>query len=818
MADAVKIWGSNTKQSVITMKFTLSWLKRHLDTKASLDEICEKLTAIGLEVEGVEDPGATFAPFSVALIEKAEPHPDADKLKLCHVKTVNGEFQVVCGAPNARAGMKGIFAPEGSYIPGLDVTLKKAKIRGVESCGMMVSEKEMCLSDEHKGIIEVDDNLELGTPMAEVFGLNDPVIEIALTPDRADCAGVYGIARDLAAAGLGALKPLEAAPVQGGDKGPVGVSIEDNEGCPLFLGRYIAGVKNGPSPEWLQRMLKAVGLRPISALVDITNLMTHGYARPMHVYDADKLQGDIVVKAANAGDSLEALDDKSYEAAQSAVAITDNSGLIGFGGIIGGVSTGCEADTVNVFVEAAYFKPERIARAGRDMGVSSDARYRFERGVDPEFTAAGMEIATTLILEICGGQASEVITAGSAPEWKRSYDYAPDYVRKLIGVDVAADKQKEILQKLGFEIAEKGNVWSVTPPSWRGDVFGKADIAEEVIRIIGYEHIPSISVRSENCVPASAETLTLSRVRQARTALAARSLHECVTWSFMDDKIAERFGGNDNADSLALKNPISSELSCMRPSILPNLVQAAGRNADLGNGNVALFEVGPAFKSSKPNGQDIVAAGIRYGQVGDRHWADKNAARGVDVFDAKADALAALEAAGAPAANARISRDAPDYYHPGRSGALRLGKNVLAYFGELHPGVLDEMGVKANACGFEVFLENIPEARRKNGTEKPLLVLPSLQPLSRDFAFLVDENVPAEDILRAAFSADKTFISDASIFDVYQGKGVPDNKKSVAMSVDIQPQDVSLTDEDIEEISKKIITEVQQKTGASLRT
>jgi phenylalanyl-tRNA synthetase beta chain len=494
------------------MKFTLSWLKRHLDTDATLEEISDTLTAIGLEVEEITDPGRDFAAFSVAYVENAEKHPDADKLQVCTVQTADhGVVQVVCGAPNARAGMKGVFAPDGSYIPGLDVTLKKTKIRGVESCGMLVSEKEMCLSEDHKGIIEVDDKYEIGTPMAEIFGLDDPVIEIALTPNRADCAGVRGIARDLAAAGLGTLKPLDYPAAKGGFKSDIDVKIDNAEGCALFIGRMVKGVKNGPSPDWLQKQLKAVGLRPISALVDITNFINLDHARPLHAYDADKLKGDIVVSRAKGGETLEALNDKTYTLINGDITINDDSGVLGLGGIVGGVSTGCEDDTANVFLECAYFSPEIIARTGRDLGVMSDARYRFERGVDPEFTREGMEIFTAMVLEICGGEASELVVAGDVPEWKREIEYDPAYCKQLIGIDVAEKRQHDILAALGFEV----NGSKITPPSWRGDVFGKADIAEEIARIAGFDEIPSISVEGP-VVPVAAETALGASMRRAR--------------------------------------------------------------------------------------------------------------------------------------------------------------------------------------------------------------------------------------------------------------------------------------------------------------
>jgi len=798
------------------MKFTLSWLKRHLDTNASLDEICKTLTDIGLELEDLDNPAEKFAAFKVAYVEKAEQHPNADRLKVLHVKHADGETDLVCGAPNARAGMKGIFAPEGSYIPGSDMVLKKANIRGVDSVGMMVSEREMGLSDEHEGIIEVDDSYEIGTPMADVFGLDDPVIEINLTPNRADCAGVRGIARDLAAAGLGTLIGQEegaVAPAEADDNAPRGalVTIDNEEDCPLFLGRMIRGIKNGQSPQWMQTYLKAIGLRPISALVDITNFMTHDQCRPLHVYDAAKLQGDIRVGNAEGGEELEALDDKTYKLNAGDVTINDDRGVIGLGGIVGGVSTGCDEGTVDVFLESAYFRPMRIARSGRDLGVESDARYRFERGVDPEFTYTGLEMATRLILEICGGEAGAVVQAGAVPDWKRVIEYDHSYVEQFMGFDVPATEQQAILEALGFAI----DGTHITPPSWRGDVEGKADIVEEVARITGYDKIPAVSVQAEGLSVQGAETATGARIRKSRTALASRGMSECVTWSFMKKDRAALFGSNDN-EGLALTNPISSELDQMRPSILPNLIEAAANNADRGYGDVALCEVGPVFRSSKTDGQDMVAAGIRAGSYNPRHWAPEENNRAVDVYDVKADALAALEACGVVTGGLQITTDAPDYYHPGRSGVLRQGKNVLAIFGEIHPLVKEELDIKQAVCGFEVYLENIPEARKK-GTAKKLLKLEPLQPVQRDFAFIVDENVKAEDIAKSAAAADKKLISDAVVFDVYAGKGIEEGKKSIALNVTIQPKDKTLTEEDFEALSESIIANVNKKTGGVLR-
>ena len=796
------------------MKFTLSWLKEHLDTDASLQEITDKLTALGLELEGVEDPREKFAPFKVAYVEKAEQHPDADRLRVCIVDTGEEKVQVVCGAPNARTGMKGVFAPAGSYVPGTDLFLKKGKIRGEESNGMLVSEREMGLSDEHDGIIDLPEDTPVGTPFTEIFGMDDPVIDIALTPDRGDCAGIRGIARDLAAAGLGTLKPLDTSAVKGNGASPVNVHIEAKDHCPLFMGRLIKNIENKQSPTWMQNRLKAVGLRPISALVDITNYVSLDLCRPLHVYDADLLKGDITVRLSKDGEEFDALNDKSYTTKDGMCAITDESGLLGLGGIVGGVSTGCTESTKNVFLECAYFNPDSTARTGRDLQVDSDARYRFDRGVDPEFVATGVEVATSLIMELCGGEPSDVVKTGDVPEWKHKIDFDPAYTKKLSGMDVPEDQQRKILEDLGFTL--NGN--KAMPPSWRSDVHGKADLVEEVIRVIGYDNIEVVSVRSEHAISDSAETVGITRARMARNALAARGMSECVTWSFLQKDLAKQFGSNDNGneDNLTLSNPISSDLDQMRPSILPNLIQAAMKNADHGNGNTALFEVGPDFQSAKVDGQRSVAAGLRFGALANRHWSGAESSRDTDVFDAKADAIAALEAAGAPTGNLQVARSAPDHYHPGRSGALTLGKNVLATFGEIHPAILEEMDLKSPLAGFEVFLDNIPGAKKK-GTNKALLNIPQFQPVERDFAFIVDENVEVESLVRAAKGADKNLIVRVDVFDIYQGKGVEDGKKSVAVNVVLQPVKQTLTDSEIEGLSKKVIDAVAAKTGATLR-
>ncbi len=806
------------------MKFTLGWLKDHLETDLPLAALSEKLTALGLEVESVTDRAALYAPFRVAYVEKAEKHPDADRLKVCVVDTGKEKLQVVCGAPNARAGMKAVFAPAGSFIPGTGVELKKGVIRGQESNGMLVSEREMGLSDEHTGIIDVAADVAVGTPFAGLYGLDDPVIEISLTPNRADCAGVRGIARDLAAAGAGKLKPLDEKAAKGGFKSTVGVELrfandKNNTPCPLYVGRYIKGVKNGPSPRWLQDRLKAIGLRPISALVDITNYVSYDLCRPLHVFDADRLKGGIHVRPAKKGESFRALNGKDYTLEDGMTVIADDDGVLGLGGIIGGEASGCTEASVNVYLECAYFDPAGIARTGRALQIDSDARYRFERGVDPAFTVPAAEIATRLILEFCGGTASETVIAGKVPSWAHVIDYSPAFTAKLAGLAVEEKEQKAILEALGFTIKTGKQSWQITPPAWRGDVLGAADIVEEVVRVHGFDKLPATPVTKNHTLTRGAETPELTRQRRARAVLASRGMNECITWSFMPSAKAALFGANDHpgATALTLANPISADLDRMRPCVLPPLIEAAQRNKARGFANVALFEIGPAFINASPDGQRTVAAGLRQGAFGPRHWADGDTSRAADAFDVKADALAVLKACGMPLEGLQITRDAPSWYHPGRSGALRMGRDVLAYFGEIHPGLRDTLDAALPLSMFEVFIDSLPALRKKAGTAKTLLQLPELQPVARDFAFLVDGSVESEALIRAIRGTERDLIAQVDIFDVYTGKGVPEGKKSVAISVILQPRDKTLTDADLEAVAKKITDTVAAKTGGVLR-
>jgi len=798
------------------MKFTLSWLKEHLETKATLAELRDGLTMLGLEVEGITNPAETLKGFVVGYVVEAVQHPNADRLRLCRVDTGSGLVQVVCGAPNARTGMKGIFAPTGSYIPGTDMTLKASKIRGEESNGMLCSVRELQLGDDHSGIIDLPAEAKTGAPAAEALGLDDPVIEIKVTPNRGDCLGVHGIARDLAAAGLGTLKPVKADKIAGSYKSPIkwthGYEAKPDSPCPIVVGRHFRGLKNGPSPDWLQRRLKAIGLRPISTLVDITNLVTFDLNRPLHVFDARKLSGDLVMRQAREGEQILALDGKTYTLDPSISVIADEKGVHGIGGIMGGEDTGVREDTTEVFLEAAYFQPIGIAASGRKLGILSDARYRNERGIDPESCGWGAEAATRLILELCGGETSEIVSSGVMPNWRRSYTLRADRVKTLTAIDVPARETAEILSKLGFTVEGSGP-WTAAVPPWRPDIVGEADLVEEVTRVHGFDSIPTTSLPRLSPTSKPVRDALQRRVPQARRALGSRGLVEAVTWSFLPLKQAERFGGG-GAD-LRLLNSIASELDTMRPSILPNLVEAAARNEARGLADPALFEVGPQYKDATPGGQRTVAAGIRHNMAVPRNWAGP--ARAVDAFDAKADALAVLAAIGAPVDNMSAQGGAPDWYHPGRSGAIKLGDRVMAHFGELHPEITTAAGLRGPVAAFEVFLDAPPLPKAKATKARPKLVLSPFQPVERDFAFLVDDSVEAEKIVRAVRNADKALIAGARVFDLYAGKGVAEGKKSIAIAVTLQPVERTLTDAEIEAVSAKIVAQVAKATGAVLR-
>jgi phenylalanyl-tRNA synthetase beta chain len=790
------------------MKFTLNWLKQYLETDASLEQIVEKLTALGLEVECVVDKAADLAPFQIAKILEAIPHPDADKLRVCQVETGTGQLQIVCGAPNARAGINVVLAPVGSVIPANGMVIKASKIRGVESNGMLCSAEELGLGGDATGIIEMPAcNDNIAKKYAQLAGLDDPMIEIAITPNRGDCLGVYGIARDLAAAGLGKLKPISADKIAGTFKSPIAVKIEDEKECPMFVGRYFKNVKNGASPEWLKNRLSAIGVKSISVLVDITNYIAFEFGRPLHVYDAKKLSGDLVVHSAKAGEKLHALDDKEYALDSGMTVVSDKQNAQALGGVIGGMASGCADYTTEVFLEVALFNHVSVAKSGRKLDIITDSRYRFERHVDPAFVLPAAEIASKMILDLCGGEASELVIAGREPAWQRTIDFDFSFVKKRGGIDISTSESKKILESLGFKVS--GNKISV--PSWRPDVSIKEDLVEEIVRVYGYDKLPMLDLPQSASNFEAVLSPAQKRVSAVRRKLASNGMVEAITWSFMKCEAAKLFGGNNAA--LNLQNPISNDLNYMRPSILPNLIEAIGRNSTRGYDNLAFFEIGLIFENTSPEGQKQVATGVRSGKAAQKDI--YGAARDVDAFDAKADCFAALEAAGAPVTNLRISTDAPAWYHPGRSGVLKLGKAVLAVFGEIHPQILKDLDVKGPIVAFEVYLKEIPTAKAKKKA-KPKLEFSEYQSSSRDFAFLIDENVTADEILRAVSGVDKKLIEDVSLFDVYQGKGTPEGKKSVAISVRIQADDHTLTESEIEGIAKKII-EAVGKLGGVLR-
>ena len=793
------------------MKFTLSWLKDFLDTNASVDEIAERLTAIGLEIEEVVDPLAAVKDLIVVSIDECVAHPDSDHLHVLKVNTGKELVQIVCGAPNARAGMKGILARPGDYVPAFGDKLKAGKIRGVESFGMMCAEDELGVGPDHTGIIECPEDAVVGASITTVYP-SDPVFDVSITPNRGDCMSVYGIARDLAAAGLGTLKTPKHNVTVCAFKSDVKLSNEATEiGAPFFTLREIRGVKNGASPKWMQDRLTAVGLRPISALVDVTNYFNITFGRPLHVFDADKVKGQITVRSARDGEKLTALDGKEYALSDGMVVIADENGVESIAGIMGGEASGCEESTTRVLLESAYFTPESIAKTGQKLILTSDSRQRFERGVDPASTIPfGADMAAQMIAELCGGECSELIVTGKEPERPAPIAFDPHRVEKLCGVDVPADTCKEILEKLGCVVKPDGNLFSVVRPTWRSDISGSHDLVEEVLRIYGYDKLPEIALPRPNGVHGILQPKQRREV-SVRRAMANRGGCQTITWSFMSSKDAVPFR---TKDAVLIANPISADLNEMRPNLLPNLVSAARSNITKGTFDGCLFEVGPQFFGFKPMEQETVACQLRFGQATPRHWAV--AQRPVDVFDAKADALAALDAAEAPQ-SVQIVREAPAWYHPGRSGAVKIGKTVLAYFGELHPKILKAMDVKTTVCACEVFLDRLPPAKKKNGKGVKTLKLSAFTPIFRDLAFLVDRKVDADKIVSAAKNTDKVLITDVSVFDLYEGEALGD-KKSVAIQLTIQPVEKTMTDEEIESVCRRVVGAVGVATGATLRS
>ena len=801
------------------MKFTLSWLKQHLDTDEPVEKLANKLTMIGLEVERIEDKAKALAPFSIARVISAEPHPNADRLRVCIVDTGHGAapVQVVCGAPNARAGLVSVFSPPGTFIPGKNITLGVGTIRGVESRGMLCSAAELELSEDHDGIMELPADAPIGAGYVEWAQLGDPLFEINLTPNRQDCTGVHGIARDLSAADMGKFRDPAVKPVKGEFPCPVHVTVEDATLCPGFALRLVGGLRNGPSPQWLQTRLTSIGLRPINALVDITNFMTYDRGRPLHVFDAAKVAGHLVVRQARDGETLLALDGRTYALDPGVCVIADDHGVESLAGIMGGEASGCSEQTTDVLIESALWNEINIAQTGRKLGINSDARYRFERGVDPAFMVPGLEMATRLVLELCGGTASETIVVGNAFGEDRVIDFPLNEVKRLAGIEVALPEMKRILGHLGFMMAGSGPVVKIAVPSWRTDVHGKADIVEEIVRMVGVDKVPMTPFERGEAPRKPILTPIQRRTRRARRALAARGMVEAVTWSFIARPAAEWFGG-DGSD-LTLANPIASDLSEMRPSLLPGLVLAAQANSDRGFSDLALFEVGQVFKGDQPQDQLTAAAGVRHGFASSkgigRNWSGSALA---DALDAKADAFAVLASIGAPMQALQIVPGGANWLHPGRSATIQIGpQNILGYFGELHPRTLEALGADGPLLAFEVILDRIPDARQKSTRAKPLLELSAFQPVSRDFAFIVDRGVRAGDIVRSAQAADRKLIADVTVFDVYEGKGIDDGKKSIAIAVTIQPREKTLTDQEIDAIAGRIVAEVTKKTGGTLR-
>ncbi|QDI76896.1 MULTISPECIES: phenylalanine--tRNA ligase subunit beta [Leisingera] len=797
------------------MKFTLSWLKDHLDTDASVEEITDALTDLGLEVEGVVNPADVLKDFTLGYVKHAEKHPDADKLRVCKVDTDEGELQIICGAPNAREGITVVVCKPGMYVPGLDITIGVGKIRGIESFGMMASERELELSEEHDGIIELPSGA-VGDKFVDWLAENDPakvdpVIEIAITPNRPDALGVYGIARDLAARGLGTLKTRAFEAIPGDFDSPIKVTIDEDtlDGCPLFAGRVIKGVKNGPSPQWLQDRLTAIGLRPISALVDVTNFFTFDQNRPLHVFDAVKVSGSLRVHRAQGGETLVALDEKEYTLGAGHMVISDENGVESIGGIMGGAATGCTEDTVDVFLESAFWDHVQIAMAGRALKINSDARYRFERGVDPEYTIEGLHRATQMILDICGGEPSEMVIAGDVPDHSRAYKLDSGRVQSLVGMEIPESDQRQTLTRLGFRL--EGNMAHV--PSWRPDVQGEADLVEEVARIASLTKLQGKPLpRLTDGIPKPVMTPQQRRQQMARRTCASLGYNEIVSYSFIDKASAALFGGGDDATMLA--NPISSEMSHMRPDLLAGLLQAAARNQARGFMDLALFEAGPAFTGGEPGEQVNQIAGLLVGRTGPKDV--HGASRAVDLYDAKADAEAVLAAIGAPA-KVQILRDGAAWWHPGRHGRICLGpKKTLGVFGELHPKVLKEMGIKGAAVAFTIFPDEVP-LPRKSGATRPALAISDLQAVERDFAFVVDADVEALTLVNAAAGADKALIEDVRVFDEFIGGSLGEGKKSLAITVRLQPSDQTLKEKDIEAVSEKIIAKVTKATGGTLR-
>ena len=797
------------------MKFTLSWLKDHLDTDKDLDTIVEKLTNIGLEIESVEDKSKTYSDFTVAEVLKTEKHPDADRLKVCTVKSINGTFQVVCGAPNARQGMKGIFAPENSFIPGTGVKLKKSKIRGVESCGMLVSEREMGISDEHEGIIEVASKYNLGEKFIEVFNLDDPVIEINITPNRGDCLSIRGIARDLAASGLGKLKENTLIKnIEGTFDSPVKweKDFKDDEEyiCPGVAGRYFKNVTNKESPAWLQQRLKAIGLRPISTLVDITNYITYDLGRPLHVYDADKINGNLKMRYAKAKENCLTLDEENRKCTTDMIVISDNKKLHGIGGVMGGLDSGCSLDTKNVFLEVALFDPISVTKTGRYLKLQSDARYRFERGIDPTSIEWGVQAATKMILDLCGGEVSNTVQTQVLKTKQKTINFDTNKIKSLGGVEVSKEKQKSILESLGFNVLEKNNTFNLIVPSFRPDIEGEADIVEEILRIYGFDKIPYINI-SDNNNKANVLSAELKSFYKIKRIIANTGYLEAVTWSFMDEKVAKLLSNN----FIKIKNPISTDLNVMRPSNIPNLLTAINLNKSKMINSAKIFEVGPIFDHTLEDKQINVATGIGYGNILENNWNSEN--KDIDVFDIKSDLMQILKSLNTPIDNLNYELIDNKIFHPGKSSSLRIGQNIIANFGELNPILLKSLDISNSVVAFEIFTETLAQFQRKKDSTISAFDNNPFQAVERDFAFLLPKSVKANDIISKIKKINKKIINKVSIFDVYEGEKIKNDYKSIATRVLLQPLEKTFSDEEIEVISNQIIDTITTSFNATLR-
>ncbi len=795
------------------MRFSYSWLTEHLKTNAHFEEIEKKLTSIGLEVEDIQDTGKAYQDFIVGQVLEEKKHPNADKLKLCKVDIGKEKVDVVCGAPNVEKGMKVVYAPVGSTIPVNQMKIKAAKIRGVESYGMMCSEYELGISNEHDGIIRLEEKETIGSAFSEIYGLNDIVIEIGITPNRQDCLGVKGIARDLASAGMGELLERKISREKGSFKSPIKIEIQDNKICSAFAGRYFRNVKNTESPEWLKNKLKSIGLRPISALVDITNFVMYDENRPLHVYDADKIDGKIIVRSANDGESFLALDEKDYHLKNGMCVIADEKKVLGLGGIMGGESTGCSTETKNVLLESALFDEINTAKTGRNLSILSDARYRFERGIDPNSTLKGIDLATQLILEICGGECSEVELAGNIKENKNEVSTSSIYISRRLGFEVSDKELISILSSLGIETSQTGDVIKCLIPSWRQDIHGEADISEEVIRIKGYENIPTSNIRLKSKINKNILNYAQKKLMKARHFIASIEYDELVTFSFTDSKNCEVFG---DINKLKIVNPISEDLDILRPNLLPNLLQAIKKNKNRNFDSFSIFEIGSQYRSTSPEDQLNVACGIKSGIKTEKSW--KNIQAEFDIYDVKQDLTSLIDYLMPGNKKISVSNDCPSWYHPGRSGSIKINNSVIAgYFGELHPRVASQFKIKNKINIFELYLDELPNTEKKT-TNKPVLNLSDFQIVTRDFAFVIDKKVKSEEVVTSAFKVDKELIRNIEIFDLFEDDSLGKDKKSIAIKVTLQSNEKTLAENDISEISSKIIESVEKSTSGTVRS